>query len=136
MTDIDRLKDRKVVIRPNDGPGDMAARRALARERLAKLEAKRIKFELPKTRKEILEQRNEAARIMILRCLVGAGGALSLARIFEITQLPVNSAELQVIGLDANGMVEKSRTGKDGGGSYGLVTITDAGREYLDEVAP
>jgi hypothetical protein len=136
MTDVDRRRDRKVVVRPNDGPGDMAVRRALARERLAKLEAKRERLALPKSRTQVLEERNEGIRQMILRTLVESGGSQFLGRLWEITDLPVDAVEKQVLGMDANGLVEKSRASKDGGGYNGLVTITDAGRDYLEEVAP
>jgi hypothetical protein len=136
LTEVDRRKDRKVVLRPNDGPGDMAVRRALARERLAKLEAKRERLALPKSRTQITEERNERVRQVILQTLIEHGGSLLLGRIWEINDLPVDAVEKQVLGMDANGLVEKSRSAKDGGGYNGLVTITDAGRDYLEEVAP
>ena len=130
VSDIDRRRDRKVVRMPNDGPSPTRA--ADARKARERANAKRIA--VPKTRKELQEEAEEAARLTILRILVETGGSCALSVFHSTTDITVNMSEKLVIGMDANGLVEKSRAGKDGGGSYGLVTITDAGRDYLEEV--
>lgn len=130
LTEIDRRRERKVVRMPNDGPSP--TRTADARKARERANAKRIA--MPKTRKELQEEAEEAARLTILRILVESGGSCALSVFHSTTDITVSMSEKLVIGMEANGLVEKSRAGKGGGGSYGLVTITDAGRDYLEEV--
>lgn len=128
--EIDRRRDRKLVRMPNDGPSP--TRIADARKARERANAKRVP--VPKTRKELQEEAEEAARLTILRILVESGGSCALSVFHSTTDMTVSMSEKLVIGMDANGLVEKSRAGKDGGGFYGLVTITDAGRDYLEGV--
>lgn len=124
----------KVVWRENDGPGDMAARRARARLARERAEARRIKLDRPKTQREIQDERREAASLKILTMLRDREGGLPQATFYGVGDYPAHLIEGAVKALVALGLAENTRVAAKRG-SFSLIEITDAGRDYLDEVA-
>lgn len=126
----------KVVLRPNDGPGDLKLRAELAQRRLEALEAKRIR-PVDATGMTYNERREAEFALDLRAVLTVLDEALIELNILDISKLAeINTDRVSMIvgRLAAGGLAIKENGRCIRGGRSVAIWITDAGREHLREL--
>lgn len=131
LSDIDRRRDRKVVVRPNDGPGDLARRFQLAEERRDALARRMHRMARNGETYEQAQLRNRLlTRRLILEALYNRG-RLTLEEIADATGIDLGAVSHYTHTMGTDGLLTKARLGNLS--TPYACTITDAGLAFLEE---
>lgn len=131
VNDIDRRRDRKVVVRPNDGPGDLARRFQLSEERRDAVARRMYRMARNGETYEEAQLRNRLlTRRLILEALNNRG-QLTLEQIADATGIDLGAVSLYTHTMATDGLLTKERLGNLR--SPFTATITDAGLAFLEE---
>lgn len=131
--EIDRRKDRKIVVRPNDGPGDISTRYELAQARRDAFDRKKHARASGETYDEAQARVSAHNRHVILRALE-EHGSLNLFELSDASGLDVGAVSLFTARMENEGLITREREG--GFKTKPLIMdITPLGRSLLDGVA-
>lgn len=130
-TDADR-RPARVVLRPQDGPGDWQTRQKIAEERMAQAKRGSTPFvERPATPAEIAQKQRLRRLGFILTQLAAAPVGLSVRDLAVALGASHDAVNRLIFDLHNDGLVSRSFKGVRGGGRISVVKVTDAGRSSL-----
>lgn len=127
--ELDRRRDRKVVVRPNDGPGDIATRYELAQERKDALERRKHARAAGETYHEAQARVSAHNRRVILQALAQYG-QMNLFELSDASGLDVGAVSLFTARMENEGFITREREG--GFKTKPLImNITEVGQQQL-----
>lgn len=131
-TEADR-RPARVVLRPQDGPGDWECRQALARQRLAEANRKSIVIEgKPMSSVERARAQRQAYKMAILTRLAACTVGMQVRDVAEAISVNYDMTSKMTGELAEDGLLKRVTHGRRGGGRSCSAEITDAGLALLD----